>query len=50
MKILRYLLTYIFLTLSSLAAAYASDKVGVVLLHGIGTQPHFSENSTLASD
>lgn len=50
MKNLQYLFTFIFLIFSSLGVASAGDKVGVVLLHGMGTQPQYSKNNTLASN
>lgn len=50
MKNLQYLFIFVFLILSNLGVASAGDKVGVVLLHGMGTQPQYSKNSTLASN
>ncbi|MCS5586773.1 MAG: alpha/beta hydrolase [Gammaproteobacteria bacterium] len=50
MKNLQYLFTFVFLIFSNLGVAFAGDRVGVVLLHGMGTQPQYSKNSTLASN
>lgn len=48
----RITLSVIYLTLTLLITktAVADSKVGMVLLHGIGTQPHWSANSNLASE
>ncbi len=50
MKYLQYLFTFIFIISFNIGVAFAEDRVGVVLLHGIGTQPQWSKNSTLASN
>lgn len=50
MKYLQYLFTFIFIISFNIGVAFAGDRVGVVLLHGIGTQPQWSKNSTLASN